>query len=206
MNSADKIKQFFKNAELGINADTDEKVFKNILAQQNITKKVPAMPEIWRITMKSPIVKIAVAAVVTIACLIGLFLWKSTSSGIALANVLARIEQLNAYMYHVSLTITGLDESPTPSEASGIVLTSQDHGQKATITRIDPNTGERTRQEMYLLPRQKTMVIVMPEKKAYVRMKLDDTMIERFEKQYNDPRAMIKQILNCQYTSGKIGG
>jgi outer membrane lipoprotein-sorting protein len=202
MKPAERIKQFFKNAELGIDADTDEKVFNDVLqAQQKVTENLPAVPGIWRITMKNPLTKLAVAAVVIIACLIGMFFWKGTSSGIALADVLARIEQVSTYMYHVSLTITGLTESPTPGESSGTVLISQDHGQKATITMIDPNTSESTCQEMYLLPRQKTMVIVMPEKKAYIRMKLDDTNIERFEKQYSDPRAMIKKILSCQYTS-----
>jgi hypothetical protein len=74
MNSADKIKKIFKNAELSINPDADEKVFNDVLAQQKITKNLPVIPEIWRITMKSPIIKIAAATVVIATVLIGISL------------------------------------------------------------------------------------------------------------------------------------
>ncbi|MBN1360716.1 MAG: hypothetical protein JW993_09000, partial [Sedimentisphaerales bacterium] len=53
----------------------------------------------WRMTMKNPMTKFAAAAIVVLACLIGTFLWKGTGSGIALADVLTRLEQVTAYMY-----------------------------------------------------------------------------------------------------------
>lgn len=202
MKSADNIKRFFKDAELSIHPDTDEQVFRDVLqAQRKITENLPVVSGIWRITMKSPLTKLTVAALVAIACLVGLSVWTGTGSGIALAGVLNRIEQVSAYMYQVSLTITGLDESSTTRESVGTVLISQDHGWKATITMSDPNNGEGIHQEMYLLPQQKVMVMVIHQKKRYVRVKLNDTMIERFEKQWSDPRSMIKQILSCEYTS-----
>jgi outer membrane lipoprotein-sorting protein len=204
MKPSDEIENVVKKMSFKAGPEMDQYLWAETLKAQNEFHKMmlaPSQHNIGRITMKSPIVKFAVAAILVIACLIGLFFWKGTGSGVALADVLTRIEQAKAYMYQMSLTITGLDESSTPRESSVTLLISQDYGQKATTTRIGSNTGEITCEEMYLLPRQKTMVIVMPEKKAYVRMRLDDTMIERFEKQHNDPRAMIRQILNCEYTS-----
>ena len=34
-------------------------------------------------------------------------MWKGTGSGIALANVLAQVQQITAYMYQMTMTITG---------------------------------------------------------------------------------------------------
>ena len=88
MKSADKIKQYFKKAELSINQDADEQVFADVLqARQKIRENVPAVPEKWRIIMKSPLTKVAAAVVLIIACLIGVFIINETS------NVAWAIEQ-----------------------------------------------------------------------------------------------------------------
>lgn len=130
MNSTDKIKQFFKNAELGINPDADEKVFNDVLAQQKITKKIPpcflapAFAEanlsprkrgarggdsIWRVTMKSPITKIAVAAVLVIACLMGVFVFNQTSgTAWAIEQSIEALSKYNAIIIEGSKTV--LDE------------------------------------------------------------------------------------------------
>jgi len=73
MRPAEDMERLFKNAELTIHPDTDEQVFRDVLhAQQNRTKKSPALPaRIWRMTMKSPISRLAIATVVAIAGLTG---------------------------------------------------------------------------------------------------------------------------------------
>ena len=82
MKSADNIKRYFKEAGLDINQDADEQVFADMLrARQKIRDNVPAVPEnIWRIIMKSPLAKISTAAILVIACLIGVFVIGETSS------------------------------------------------------------------------------------------------------------------------------
>ena len=97
MKSADKIKQFFKNAELSIHPETDEQVFADVLhARQRITKNVPAVPEKkWRIIMKSPLAKLAVVAVLVIACVTGVFMFTRTS-GVAWA-IEQSIEAVSQY-------------------------------------------------------------------------------------------------------------
>lgn len=97
MKPADEIKQFFKNAELSIHPETDEQVFADVLhARQKIRENVPAVPEnLWRIIMKSPLTKVAVAAALIIACLIGVLMFSQTS-GIAWA-IEQSIEALSKY-------------------------------------------------------------------------------------------------------------
>jgi hypothetical protein len=67
MKSADDIRHLFKNSELGVNPETDERVFEDVRqAQQETTEKVPAMPEIWRIIMKSRRAQFTAAAMVVL--------------------------------------------------------------------------------------------------------------------------------------------
>ncbi len=67
MKPADEIRQLFKKAELGVNPDADEKVFEDVFgAHKETTKNVPAMPEIWRIIMKSRKAQFTAAAVVVL--------------------------------------------------------------------------------------------------------------------------------------------
>ncbi len=97
MNSADKIKQYFKKAELSINPETDERVFTDVLrARQKIKENRPVIPvNMWRIIMKSPLAKVAAAAALVIVCVIGVFLFSRTS-GAAWA-IEQSIEALSKY-------------------------------------------------------------------------------------------------------------
>ena len=119
MKSADKIKQFFKNAELSIHPETDEQVFADVLhARRKIRENAPAVPEnIWRIIMKSPLTKVAVAAVLIIACLVGVFMFSQTS-GVAWA-----IEQsIEAVSQYKAVLIEGSDSDRTWKEGGSLKL------------------------------------------------------------------------------------
>ncbi|MFC1604076.1 outer membrane lipoprotein carrier protein LolA [Planctomycetota bacterium] len=68
MKPADEIRQLFKNAELGIDPNVDEKVFEDVFgAHKETTENTPAIPEIWRIIMKSRKAQFTAAAVAVLA-------------------------------------------------------------------------------------------------------------------------------------------
>jgi len=205
MRSSDKIKRYFTSAELRINQDADEKVFIDVTrARQEITKNASSAPEsIWRIVTKSPLAKVTVAAVLTIAGLTGLFLLKSTGSGIALADVLDRIEQTKAYRYEMSMTVTGhyIDGKPIHLEAHFTALASREYGVRIKCeTSPLPINGQRINQEMYILPSQRTITTLMPDDKTYSQIEFDETSLERMSREYNDPRFVVRQILACKHT------
>jgi outer membrane lipoprotein-sorting protein len=205
MKSAERIKQFFKDAELGINTDTDEKVFSDVLqAQQNNVKNKPDVPDRWRIIMKSPLVKFAIAAVLIIACLIGMFFWKGTSSGIALADVLARIEQVKAVKFKWTWKITGGDPNkPYNVEMRSTCLTSQEYGSKDSIEALDPNGEWSQSSEKYVLPQKKTMIVIYFTQKIYMCQELKDADVEQIQKENisRDPLSLLKGILKTKYES-----
>ena len=110
-------------------------------------------------------------------------------------------------MYQMSATTTGSlpGGEPLDQEMEATALFSEDLGMKMTIE-MDmkmpgANDSMTMAQEMYMLPRQNRMVTIMPEQKKYMQIDFDDALFEEKRKQNNDPRAMVEQILNCNYVS-----
>jgi len=159
--------------------------------------------QVWRTIMKSRIPKLAAAAVIIIAVLAGLPFLSRNGTGVALADVLARIEQARAFMYKMEMTTTVsmMPEMPTRiREIQGTTIISTEYGMKAQMEITDPNTGKTTTQQMYILPDQKVMLTLMPEQKKYMRREFDDDFLARVKREKNDPREMLKRIMDCNYT------
>ncbi|MHC4546790.1 MAG: hypothetical protein ACYSYL_20110, partial [Planctomycetota bacterium] len=150
--------------------------------------------------MKNPLAKLAAAAVIIIAAIIGVS--QISGSGVALAAVLEKVEQAHAFMYKMNMQVTGemIPGRPAGNMGQEATIIISDIGMKMEMTMTDSNSGELTTQQMYVLPEEKAMFMIMPEQKKYVRMDFNDELLERMKKQSNDPREMIKQILNSQYT------
>ncbi|MBN1361062.1 MAG: hypothetical protein JW993_10735, partial [Sedimentisphaerales bacterium] len=79
------------------------------------------------------------------------------------------------------------------------VITSNEYGAKTEQTTVDAN-GTETRMLTYLLPQQKSIVVVNLTGKEYGRLGLDEQTLENMKIQNRDPREMIKRLLACEYT------
>jgi hypothetical protein len=169
-----------------------------IRRNQNDRRRPDVKLNKWSTIMRSPMAKLAVAATVIIACAIDLSLWRGTQSGVALADVLTRIEQVTAYKYKMHWTET---KQQTTSEVTSTVLVSQDNGIKMIQTRVDPNSGESRNDEIYLLPRENTLLIVLHQEKNFYRIKWEDAEEDYYKEKYNNPHTIIKEILNCRHIS-----
>ena len=154
---------------------------------------------IRRTIMRSPITRIAAAAVIFVTCLTGLFLLRSTGSGIVLADVVERIEQVTACRVRMDATLKmqDMDEKPI-SQAT--ILTSDAFGSKMTIAVNNPLTGLNTVQEIYVLLSQNTITTLVPNRKIYSELEFDEASFDSWRQQ-NDPRTMIKKILEFENTS-----
>jgi hypothetical protein len=185
--------------------EMDKRILADVLSaykRPTTSKPTAAATNIGRIIMQSPLTKLAVAAAVIIACVIGLSLWKTTGSGIALADVLIEVQQATAYMYQMTMTISGKSPGPgTPinQTVEASVVSTQDGNMKMTMNTVDRNSGKILRNETFMLPREKAVISIMPEQRMYMRVDLDDTLIERTRQQNNDPGAMLERILKCKY-------
>jgi hypothetical protein len=188
-------------------SDLEDQVMNRIIREQNARLKSAAQagagPRQRRLIMKSSIMKIAIAAVVVLAVAGGLSLWTGTKSGVVLADVLSKVEQVQAFMYQMSMHVKG--EMPgtgtvdTTVEASALVAGEYGMRMDMTSTTVAP-LAQTVTQQMYMLPQQNTILVMMPGFKQYMRMQADEKMFEQQRQQHNDPRLMLKKILECQYT------
>jgi hypothetical protein len=204
---ADNINELIKKLKLKASADLDRRVHEDIsgaLVESRKTESAATRSNIWRIIMKSRITKLAAAVVIIIAFFAGLHFWKSTGSGIALADVLTRIEQVTGYTYQLS-TASRPEQASTTERT---VLVSREYGIKVTKTKIGPNNlqakqhrSDAVGDEMYLLPQSNSIVVVSHKNKTYERFIYDGVKLDFYKEQYNDPRAIIRQILSCEHKS-----
>jgi len=154
---------------------------------------------IWRTIMKNRITKLAAAAVIIIAILAGLPFINNGGPGIALAQVLEKINQTRAYMYTMKMTTTG-NMMLSGLETTITAVVSDDYGVKWYVEHTDPNTGKTMTQQVYVLPEQKMIVTIIPETKQYIRNPFGDELLASMKKQNNDPREIIKEIMKSEYT------
>jgi len=204
MKPAEKIERLIKKSRYKASPDAYDRALDSFLQAVDAYEKQKSAltePNIWRKIMKSRITKLAAAAVIIIAALIGIS--QIGGSGVALAAVLEKVEQAHAFMYKMKMTVSGAMVPGKPPENQDIqstIIISTLYGMKMEITMTDPNSGEQMTQQMYVLPEEKAMFVVLPFQERYVRMEFNDELLARMKKQSNDPREMIKQILNSQYT------
>ena len=201
MKPADEIENVVKKMSFKASPEMDKDLWAETSKARNESHKtILALSQhnIGRTIMKSPFTKLAAAAVIIITCVIGFSLWRTTSSGIALADVLTRIEQVTAYMYKMHWTETKQQKT---SEVTSTVLVSQDNGIKMIQTRVDPNSGESRNDEIYLLSRENTLLIVLHQEKNFYRIKWEDAEEDYYKEKYNNPHTIIKEILNCSHIS-----
>src|SRR4030065_2485002 len=97
MKSIEDAKKFFKNAAIGTNPEMDETVLNKVLIAHEKTanaKSAAIKPNIGRTIMKSPILKLAAAAVIIALVVLGLFEFSGTenTSGVVWAEVARKVE------------------------------------------------------------------------------------------------------------------
>ena len=207
MKSEKEIERIIKEFYITANSEMDKKIcddVSEVMKRRKQTKLASTQPNIWRTIMRSPITKIAAVTVIIIACSAVWMLWESTGSGIALADVLTRIEQVTSYRYQVSSTTIRPQAAGTRVSA---VLVSREYGLKRIVTEVDPNEIKATRgkyevgDEWYLLLKSNSIFGISHKNKSCGGFIYDGAKIDFYKEQYNDPRIIVEQILNCEHKS-----
>ncbi|MBP7049744.1 MAG: hypothetical protein KBE65_01880 [Phycisphaerae bacterium] len=144
--------------------------------------------------MRSPTARLAAAAAIAAICLTGLLLWKGTGSGVTLADVLDKLEQVTTYSYQTRST---LNRPQDREERLAHVLISRDTGSRITTYGIDPNTGETQLSETdYVLPDLGCILFINHSNKTSVRLKYENpAALERYRGENCDPQAVVKELL-----------
>lgn len=147
--------------------------------------------------MKSKITKLAAAAVIIIAVLV--VINNIDRSSIALADVYAKVQQAQAFMYRMNATMTN-NKVQTEMEVTFIISNQYGVKMESAVHLPDPNLT--VHQQIYIIPNEKTMMVISPDSKMYQPMEIRDNTGEAFErmKELSNLREIIKELMTQQYT------
>ena len=195
MRSPQNIEKLIKNAVIHSNPDVNQAVLKEFLQQfdKTQTQKPAAIePNIRRTIMKSPITKLAAAAVIIIAVLISILLPGNSKTNVAWGEVLEKAEQIPTVIFDTTVEITYSESEKHQFQAENYVAA--DYGTRVNIY----HNGELGTIQ-YKLPHKKVVYVIRPLKKKYKRKDLSDEQVALGHDR-DDPRMWLKAISSGDYT------
>jgi hypothetical protein len=149
---------------------------------------------IGRFLMRSPIMKLAVAAGIIIAVLTGIYLitGKTPSvTGVAWAEVVQRVEAIKNCICKMKISQTGGTAAQKVQNVDSTMYISSDYGY-----RMDNYANGKLVQQMFVSPKEKVITNVSLSQKTYMRMVITDEMSAEMKNKNQDPRDMVKNLLS----------
>jgi hypothetical protein len=169
-----------------------EKVRKR-LAEQTSGQQ-PGEQKIWRIIMKSKITKIAAAAVIIVAVILGLTIPGGPEiASVSWAEVIEKVEQIPALSFDMTAEITYTENEKLTIPSENYVA--GDYGSKSILYM----NGE-VFVVKYRLHKKKVAYQIRPKDKTYFRFDLSDEQVAKGQ-DTDDPRTWLKMILSGDYTN-----
>lgn len=144
-------------------------------------------------TMKN-LTKIAVAAAIIIAVIIGINHFSGSIDGasVAWADVAGNVEHLQSVAYRMTAEVTGLPTGQAPQSES-LVYVSSEYGM-----RMDTYMADKLVSITYMVPKDNVVITVLPDEKKFLRRVLPpDKAKQMHEKE--DPRQFIKQLMSVEH-------
>jgi outer membrane lipoprotein-sorting protein len=195
MRPNENIKKLITGLKVEASVELDARVHNaidNALDKRNQFGSTSYRPSIWRIIMRSPITKLAIAAVVIIAVLAGIYVITGKAPAVtccAWAQIADKVAQFKTCVCNLHIRQSGANLGQQGQEMESKLYISSDYGYKLETT-LNGKIG----QQMYINPGKKMMYMIMPSEKKYMRIVLTDEMLAKSKSQMQDPRTIVTQF------------
>jgi outer membrane lipoprotein-sorting protein len=149
--------------------------------------------------MRSRIPKLAAAAVIVIAVLVGLNITSETG-GVAWGELVEHVEKIKTVVYQMKMKMKGMQGMP---EDQPISINMQAKLAYEVGFCIDSSTHVDNKDmvtKTYVLFDEGAIVSVIPQEKMYIRVNLTDELLTQMEKENGDPRATLREMMKNEYT------
>jgi len=169
--------------------------FSRSLAQQQPKLRQPIL---LGYIMRSRLPKLAAAAVIVIAVLIGLDIFDRDS--VAWARVIENVERIMSVAYQMDMKMKGFPGVPE-GESMNTVLDAKMEYDKGFLLNATTQAGkEVVETRSYVIFDDNAMVTVLPKQKKYIKMKLTGELLEEMKKENGDPRSTLRRMMKFDYT------
>ncbi|MBN2269004.1 MAG: zf-HC2 domain-containing protein [Sedimentisphaerales bacterium] len=192
-----------KNGKALKETNLENDVMNKIIRIQNAKLKEAAATAteslaVRRKIMKSPITKFAAAAVIIAAALIVLYV--PGGDRVAIARVLEKVNTVPTFAYRLKMNIEDMSAVPE-GRIDGLEM--QAYISTDIGIRMDAYLKDKLIAKTYIVLEEQAIYSVMPEQKKYLRMNLNDEIMEQMQKDNGDPRAMLKDFM--EYETEQLG-
>lgn len=194
----DQAVKALQNAQSETRGPSDELLRRTLEQVEHANRTNPFVERIYKM---KPFRKFAAAAIIIVS-ISAFFLFNTSQSSVALADVYAKVQQAQAFMYKMSMTMSGRMAEGMPAQnvkMESTITISTEYGMKMDSAMHMLDLNQTTHQQMCINPATKTAMMLMPEQKMYMRMEFTDDLLEKTRQQNYDPRGFIKQIMDCKY-------
>jgi hypothetical protein len=201
MRPAEDIERLIKKSNVQTSAETDKKILGDALEGLERLKQTGLARtrlSIWRIIMKSPIIKLAAAAVIVIAALLGIYFVTGKTPEVtccAWAQLADKVAQIDTCIYYEHSAANVKTPSGGKPKNGAVHYLSTQYGY-----RVDNYVDGKITEMRYLLPEEKVMITIEPLRKQCVRMLLKDQDIVQFRMNNKDPRYLLRKFIQSRFS------
>jgi hypothetical protein len=197
MSYSKKIKRLFTQSNVTVNDQINERILENSFNALDKSQNLqPSQVEsvIWRTIMRNPIFKIAVAAVIIIAVLLGVHYSGGSVdvAGVAWGGVLDKVEQIPTIIFDMTVEYAISENEKRVLFSKNYIAS--DYGTRSDIFYEGQLTGFK-----YMLPIEKVAYQIDLDRKEYVSIELSDEQAA-IARDTDEPRKWLKNILSGDYT------
>jgi hypothetical protein len=190
MKSAEDIRKYFQKSKLSTNPDRHEAIFEKIQYAQNQSRTIA--PASYRLNLKSnimknPIIKLAAAAVIVIAVLIGVSQLGGSGTSIVWAEVAQKVQASRGVIFRGKDST--MDSQNSESDYTMNYLS-------GTHSRLDYYKGDQIVKTIYSDFNTKTVILVDNGHKSYVKMTFEKMEQSSF---MVDPKKMVQRFPACEH-------
>jgi outer membrane lipoprotein-sorting protein len=183
------VRQLYRKAGDGLNARVHAGIDQALAEPQTTTTK-------GRIIMVSPITKLAAAAAVVLAGLLGLNILNGPhAGGVAWARIPDHIQAVDTFMFRLTIGVHGQDGASVADAHTGefTFYLSEQYGFRMDIG------GDGQVVSWYVPPESDTITMVMPGEKRWSRQPLPPEQRGKMPDQYEDPAEYVRRFLARPY-------
>jgi outer membrane lipoprotein-sorting protein len=197
MRPDETVYKLIKGLKTTPSAELDKKVNRaidNALAERKRIESAQGNLGLGRIIMRSPLTKLAAAAVIVIAVLAGIYFLTGKTPDVtccAWAQIADKVQQIKTCFCKMRIK-TSMPQGQTAQE--GEMFISANYG-----FRMDTYMNGNLAMQMFMKLDEKKMVTVMPPQKKYMRIELTDEKLAETKKKILDPREMVQGFMTGQY-------
>ena len=197
MKPAEKIERLIKKGRYKATPEAYDRALDSFLqAVDDYKKQKSALtePNIWRKIMKSPITKLAAAAVIIICLLFGLeFISGPNMATVAWGKVGENVEKIESFIFQQRISINGMPGGVT-TDMELTTYVSSEYGLRQDVY------GNGKVISISYIPLEGTVITAfMPGEKKYVSVSTTREHMRKIHEQAN-PKGMIKEFMSFEHT------